>query len=183
MSEHGHGGRNPLDGRVAVVTGAASGLGEATARMLAGQGVKVAIFDMQKERGEAVAKDIGGVFCEGDVTNEASVEAALAKARAAHGVERGGADVGRIDALDRAEGDRHRVVGADLVEQTLTHLLAQLLRIVQPFRHARRIEDHRGGDHDTAGLIETVNHAGLAVVAVDVGLAHRGDQEDLVVHR
>lgn len=72
----------------AVVTGAASGLGEATARMLAGQGVKVAIFDMQKERGEAVAKEIGGVFCEVDVTNEASVEAALAKARAAHGVER-----------------------------------------------------------------------------------------------
>jgi len=78
-----------LDNSIAaVVTGAASGLGEATARMLAGQGVKVAIFDMQKERGEAVAKDIGGVFCEVDVTNEASVEAALAKARAAHGVER-----------------------------------------------------------------------------------------------
>jgi NAD(P)-dependent dehydrogenase (short-subunit alcohol dehydrogenase family) len=47
-------------GMAAVVTGAASGLGEATARMLAAQGVKVAIFDLQKERGEMVAADIGG---------------------------------------------------------------------------------------------------------------------------
>jgi NAD(P)-dependent dehydrogenase (short-subunit alcohol dehydrogenase family) len=72
----------------AVVTGAASGLGEATARMLAGHGVKVAVFDMQREKGEAVAAAIGGVFCECDVTNEASIDAALARARAAHGVER-----------------------------------------------------------------------------------------------
>lgn len=72
----------------AVVTGGASGLGEATARMLAGKGVRVAIFDMNAERGEAVAQEIGGVFCACDVSNEASVEAALARARAAHGVER-----------------------------------------------------------------------------------------------
>ena len=72
----------------AVVTGGASGLGEATSRMLAAQGVKVAILDMQKERGEKVAAEIGGLFCETDVTSEASVAAALAAARAAHGVER-----------------------------------------------------------------------------------------------
>lgn len=74
--------------RAAVVTGGASGLGEATARRLAGLGVKVALFDLQKERGEAVAAEIGGIFCETDVTNEASVDAALAKARDAHGIER-----------------------------------------------------------------------------------------------
>jgi NAD(P)-dependent dehydrogenase (short-subunit alcohol dehydrogenase family) len=52
-----------LDSSVAaVVTGGASGLGEGTARMLAAKGVKVAILDMNAERGEAVAK-IGGVFC------------------------------------------------------------------------------------------------------------------------
>lgn len=56
--------------------------------MLAAQGVKVAILDMQKERGEKVAAEIGGLFCETDVTSEASVAAALAAARAAHGVER-----------------------------------------------------------------------------------------------
>ncbi len=69
----------------AVVTGAASGLGEATARMLAAQGVKVALLDMNAERGAAVAGEIGGLFVACDVTSEASVEAALAAARAAHG--------------------------------------------------------------------------------------------------
>jgi NAD(P)-dependent dehydrogenase (short-subunit alcohol dehydrogenase family) len=78
-----------LDGSIAaVVTGAASGLGEATARALAAQGVKVAIFDMNEERGEAVAKDIGGVFCNVNVTSDESVDAGFAKARAAHGQER-----------------------------------------------------------------------------------------------
>ncbi len=72
----------------AVVTGGASGLGEATARMLASQGVKVAILDMNAERGETVARDIGAVFCKTDVTDEASIDAALAQARAANGIER-----------------------------------------------------------------------------------------------
>jgi NAD(P)-dependent dehydrogenase (short-subunit alcohol dehydrogenase family) len=72
----------------AIVTGGASGLGEATARMLASEGAKVAIFDMNKERGERIAAYIGAVFCETTVADEASVDAALAKARSANGVER-----------------------------------------------------------------------------------------------
>ena len=72
----------------AVITGGASGLGEATARALAEQGVKVAIFDMNEEKGEAVAKAIGGVFCKVNVTSDADVDAGFAKARAAHGQER-----------------------------------------------------------------------------------------------
>jgi NAD(P)-dependent dehydrogenase (short-subunit alcohol dehydrogenase family) len=72
----------------AIVTGGASGLGEATARMLASAGAKVAIFDMNAERGERIAGEIGAVFCEANVADEASVDAALARARGAHGVER-----------------------------------------------------------------------------------------------
>jgi NAD(P)-dependent dehydrogenase (short-subunit alcohol dehydrogenase family) len=72
----------------AVVTGGASGLGEATVRALAAQGVKVAIFDMNEAKGEAVAKDVGGVFCKCNVTSEEDVDAAFAKARAANGQER-----------------------------------------------------------------------------------------------
>jgi NAD(P)-dependent dehydrogenase (short-subunit alcohol dehydrogenase family) len=72
----------------AVVTGGASGLGEATVRALAAQGVKVAIFDMNEAKGEAVAKDVGGVFCKVNVTSEEEVDAGFAKARAAHGQER-----------------------------------------------------------------------------------------------
>jgi NAD(P)-dependent dehydrogenase (short-subunit alcohol dehydrogenase family) len=78
-----------LDSSVsAVVTGGASGLGEATVRALAAQGVKIAIFDMNEEKGEAVAKDVGGVFCKVNVTSDEEVDAGFAKARAAIGQER-----------------------------------------------------------------------------------------------
>jgi NAD(P)-dependent dehydrogenase (short-subunit alcohol dehydrogenase family) len=78
-----------LDSTVAaVVTGAASGLGAATARALAAKGVKVAIFDLQEEKGKAIAEEIGGIFCEANVTSDESIDAAFAKARAAHGQER-----------------------------------------------------------------------------------------------
>lgn len=72
----------------AIVTGGASGLGEGTARMLAKAGVKVGIFDMNEERGQSVAKDIGGVFAKVNVADVASVEAGMDTVRAAHGQER-----------------------------------------------------------------------------------------------
>ncbi|HET7203539.1 MAG TPA: SDR family NAD(P)-dependent oxidoreductase [Steroidobacteraceae bacterium] len=78
-----------LDDRLAaVVTGGASGLGAATVRALASRGAKVAIFDIGKEKGQALADEIGGVFCEVDVTADSSVDAGFARARAAHGQER-----------------------------------------------------------------------------------------------
>ena len=77
-----------IDGIAAVVTGAASGLGEATARELAARGARVAIFDRDRERGERVAAEIGGLFCEVDVTQDETVAAAFARAREAHGQER-----------------------------------------------------------------------------------------------
>ena len=77
-----------IDGISAVVTGAASGLGEATARALAAKGAKVAVFDRDADKGEKVAAEIGGVYCEVDVTSDEKVAAAFAKAREAHGQER-----------------------------------------------------------------------------------------------
>src|SRR6185436_141739 len=77
-----------IDGVTAVVTGAASGLGEATARELGRRGAKVAIFDRDAERGEQVAAEIGGIFCAVDVTSDEKVVAAFARARDAHGQER-----------------------------------------------------------------------------------------------
>ncbi len=77
-----------INGISAVVTGAASGLGEATARELAKRGAKVAVFDRNSEAGEKVASEIGGVFCEVDVTSDDAVKAAFQKARDAHGQER-----------------------------------------------------------------------------------------------
>ncbi|AEG51417.1 3-hydroxy-2-methylbutyryl-CoA dehydrogenase [Sphingobium chlorophenolicum L-1] len=77
-----------LEGLSAVVTGGASGLGAATARALSAHGVEVALFDLNEESGEAVAREIGGIFCKADVSSEESIEAAFAKAREAHGQER-----------------------------------------------------------------------------------------------
>jgi NAD(P)-dependent dehydrogenase (short-subunit alcohol dehydrogenase family) len=78
-----------LDSSVsAIVTGGASGLGAATARALAAKGVKVALFDLNAEAGNAVAAEIGGVFCEVNVTDDASVDAGFAKARSVNGQER-----------------------------------------------------------------------------------------------
>lgn len=77
-----------LSGCAAVITGGASGLGEATARALAAEGVKVALFDLNEAKGAAVAAEIGGLFCNVNVTDDASVAAGFEKARVAHGQER-----------------------------------------------------------------------------------------------
>ena len=65
---------NRLADRVAVITGAGSGIGYATAKRLASEGAKVVVVDMNPESGNAVAKEIGGTFVSADVTNEKEVE-------------------------------------------------------------------------------------------------------------
>lgn len=72
----------------AVVTGGASGLGGAMARLLAERGAKVAIFDLNAELGEQMAGEIGGIYCKVDVTSDESVAAGFARARATQGQER-----------------------------------------------------------------------------------------------
>ncbi|MBO9397303.1 SDR family oxidoreductase [Shimia sp. R9_2] len=74
-----------LDQTCAVITGGASGLGEATARHFAANGAKVALFDLNEKRGQAVAEELGGTFHKTDVTDEDSVAAAIAAAKAAMG--------------------------------------------------------------------------------------------------
>ena len=71
-----------IQGKVFIVTGGASGLGEGTARMLAAAGGKVVIADMQAEKGQAVAQAIDGVFVRCDVTSEADGQAVIAQATA-----------------------------------------------------------------------------------------------------
>lgn len=72
----------------AVVTGGASGLGEATARKLAALGVKVGIIDMNEEKGQALAAELGGAFAKVNVTSDEEVTQGFAKLRAALGQER-----------------------------------------------------------------------------------------------
>ena len=72
----------------AIVTGGASGLGEATARALSLCGIDVAIFDTNVERGSKLAGEINGFFCEVDIRSDEQLSVAFAQARAAHGQER-----------------------------------------------------------------------------------------------
>ncbi|CAN5512964.1 SDR family NAD(P)-dependent oxidoreductase [soil metagenome] len=95
-----------INGQAALVTGGASGLGEATARELARLGAKVAVLDVNMALAETVAAEIGGVACHCDITNEDSVSAAIAKAAAAHGPARILMNIAGI-------GSAKRVVGKD----------------------------------------------------------------------
>ncbi len=72
-----------IAGKVFIVTGGASGLGEGTARMLAAHGAKVVVADLQVERGQAIAHELGGIFVKCDVSQEEDAKAAVAAATSA----------------------------------------------------------------------------------------------------
>lgn len=95
-----------IQGQAALVTGGASGLGEATARELARLGAKVAVLDTNLALAEKVAAEIGGVPCQCDITNTESLAAAIARASAAHGPARILMNIAGI-------GSAKRVVGKD----------------------------------------------------------------------
>jgi len=70
-----------ITGASAIVTGGASGLGEATSRLLTERGAKVVVLDMNEEKGNALASELGGAFCRADVTNTDDVIAAVETAK------------------------------------------------------------------------------------------------------
>ena len=95
----------------AVITGGASGLGAATARKLASQGVRVGILDLNEAAGQTIAKELGGSYARCDVTSETSVASALSAVRAAQGQERILVNCAGI-ALGRRTARRVRETGA-----------------------------------------------------------------------
>ncbi len=160
-----------LDDTVAaVVTGGASGLGAATARALAGTGVKVALFDLNAETGEALATEIGGLFCAVDVTDDASVEAGFARARAAHGQERilvncaGTGSAQKTASRDKATGAaKHHDMA--LFERVVQINLLGTFRCVA--KSAQGMIDLPPLDHNARGVI--INTASAAAEDGQVG--------------
>ncbi len=125
----------------AIVTGGASGLGEACARELVLRGAPVALFDLQRERGEALAGEIGARFIKTDVTSDESVAAALGKAAEAHGIARIVINCAGIAPAMKTAGSKgahdmavfERVVAINLVgTMRVMALAAQAMREAEP---------------------------------------------------
>ncbi|HYE50084.1 MAG TPA: SDR family NAD(P)-dependent oxidoreductase [Azospirillaceae bacterium] len=163
----------------AVVTGGASGLGEATARALAAQGARVALFDMNAEAGEAVAREIGGLFCAVNVTDEASVDAGFAKARAAHGRERvlvncaGTGNVVKTASRDKATGEtKHFPLDAfdRIVQINLVGTFRCLAKSAQGMLGLEPLEDgERGVIVNTASVAAQDGQVGQAAYSASKG--------------
>lgn len=148
-----------LEGKVAVITGATSGIGEATARLFAQEGAQVVVSGRNPERGAAIAAEIGGgaLFVPADVSREAEVQALVE------------ATVERFDRLDCLFNNAGAPVGGDLdslteasVDEGMRLLVGSVLFGI---KHASRVMRERGG-----GSI--INNSSIA--------AHRAGQGGLV---
>ena len=162
-----------LNGIAAVVTGGASGLGEATARALAAAGVKVAIFDMNEAAGATIAAEIGGTFCAVNVTDEASVDAGFAKARAAHGQERilincaGTGNAAKTASRDRETGEPKHFPLADFERIIQINLIGTFRCIAKSAAGMLTLEPR--GEFGERGAI--VNTASVAAEDGQIGQA------------
>src|SRR5215469_15879149 len=101
-----------LNGVAAIVSGGASGLGEATVRDLAAHGCKVVVADLNEERGKSIADSVGGVFARTDVADEASVSEAVAASCA--GIGWASRTVGR-DGKPHDLGSYRKVIDVNLI--------------------------------------------------------------------
>jgi NAD(P)-dependent dehydrogenase (short-subunit alcohol dehydrogenase family) len=153
-----------LDGTAALVTGAASGLGEATARMLAAAGAKVAVLDLNKERGEAVAGSIGGIALACDVSNADSAEAAVAAAEQRHGTARILVNCAGVPTPGRAVG-RNGPMPLQQFAQVVGINLIGTFNLVRLFAH--RVQQTPALEDGQRGVI--VNTASVAAFDGQVG--------------
>ncbi|MEI6438706.1 MAG: SDR family NAD(P)-dependent oxidoreductase [Alphaproteobacteria bacterium] len=168
-----------LDSTIAaVVTGGASGLGEATVRQLAAHGVKVAIFDMNEAKGEEVAKDVGGVFCKCNVTSDDEVEAAFAKARAAHGQERilvncaGTGNAAKTASRDKTTGEtKHFPLDAFnlIIQINLVGTFRCIAKSAKGMLDLEPIDGERGAIVNTASVAAEDGQMGQAAYSASKG--------------
>jgi NAD(P)-dependent dehydrogenase (short-subunit alcohol dehydrogenase family) len=155
-----------INGLFAIVTGGASGLGEATAKMLAAQGAKVTIFDLNEEVGTATAQAIGGHFVSVNVADDASVTAGLEEAEGRHGVARILVNCAGIAPPARVVGKDGQPHSLDLYRKVIEINLIGTFNVLSKFS-ARLIQADPIGEE--RGVI--VNTASVAAYDGQVGQA------------
>jgi len=162
-----------INGVSAIVTGGASGLGAATARLLAKQGAKVAIFDMNADLGAAVAAETGGAFFAVNVADEENVGAALAAAESAHGTARilvNCAGIGTARKTVDREGKPHPL-GAfrKLIEVNLIGSFNVLTQFAARLAAAEMLGESRGVVINTASVAAFDGQIGQAAYSASKG--------------
>jgi NAD(P)-dependent dehydrogenase (short-subunit alcohol dehydrogenase family) len=162
-----------IRGHAAIVTGGGSGLGAATARMLAEAGAKVAIFDINRSAAAEVAIDVNGLAVPCDVTDSAATEAAFAKATADHGVARimvNCAGVGPAKRIVGRDGpmplaDFERVIAINLIGTfNALRLAGNAMQSIEPLQ-----EGERGVIICTASVAAYEGQIGQAAYAASKG--------------
>ena len=161
-----------LSGAAAIVTGGGSGLGRATAEALAAKGARVAILDLNPAAAGEAAKAVGGLALVGDVADEASAGAAIAKAEAAHGAARVLVNCAGVGVAKRVVGrdgphpltDFERVIRVNLIGTfNMIRLAAASMAKLEP------IEGERGVIVSTASIAAFDGQIGQAAYSASKG--------------
>ncbi|MDO7835493.1 SDR family NAD(P)-dependent oxidoreductase [Sphingobium sp. HBC34] len=162
-----------IDGLSAIVTGGASGLGQATATMLAAQGARVAIFDLNEAAGQATAKELGGLHVPVNVADDASVAAGLDAAQAAHGVARILVNCAGIAPAAKTVGKDNAPHPADMFAKTIAVNLVGTFTMIAQFAArlaaADAVDGERGVIVNTASVAAYDGQIGQAAYAASKG--------------
>ena len=165
-----------INGSSSIVTGGASGLGEATVRLLAAKGAHVVVLDMQDDKGEALAKEVGGVFVHADVTNTEEVIAAVEAAKEmgplrslvnCAGVGSASRTIGRDGTYESAFNLDHfsRIISINLIGTfNCIRLAATAMSLTEPLA-----DGERGAIVNTASLAAFDGQIGQAAYSASKG--------------
>ena len=149
-----------IQGIGAVVTGGGSGLGEATARLLASKGAKVAILDLGRSKGADVAKAIGGgaIFCEADVASEEQVTAALDRAVGEFGGIHAAVNCAGIGTAGRTVDKTGKPFDLKLFELTLRVNLLGTFNVIR-LAAARMMQNQPNAEGERGVVVNTASVA------------------------
>jgi NAD(P)-dependent dehydrogenase (short-subunit alcohol dehydrogenase family) len=162
-----------INGLAAIVTGGASGLGAATARMLTENGARVTVFDLNEEAGRQSAEAIGGRFVKVNVSDDASVAAGIAAAEEAHGIARVLVNCAGIAPAAKTVGKENQPHPLDIFRKTVEVNLIGTFNVISKFAArasaAEPVGEERGVIVNTASVAAFDGQAGQAAYSASKG--------------